>query len=603
MDKRRDDLCADENSGVLNGGCAELEASLKEHVDRVAEAYGFSKPYSERLVQSRARDIAAYFNASPPLSGAVDALTTDPAQSAIPQIAEMTQDQLIDAARARWFDGNPVSSDAVVDPVRAREFAEIAKRLGKTKMKRSNPILGKTKMKAVKPNIGEGETSADPKEVADLEAMAPFLLDVVKAMSDFTNFFEMQTALANPLTEMFTRNANFMLSTMLNLSRLRGQLRLDKNGKRLEYPHPHARMVDQLLGEVLKNLPSRQSVMSFDWVPKIQKSQYGTKKFVRKLDDAHDVREPLSKLGDLRSMQQIYQDFAERYGAKFPGMQGKADATLKLINKGAKIFKKAWYGGHSGLLGLGEETERMLAGARHGYFDALGWAYKSLDPFQEVQGDRAQAYLKDLFATLDRIFPSANVVWTDKIVDAKADPPPVDATESDFAKWWETATEAGNVLAFVNSHMGAEDFVVPIRNPKVTKVGTANSTFHEMIHVMLARGYFTSEELETLLDEVGPGTKIFKKQGVSDSFYRKSVWSEESLTFYLGQELAKRFATEHNYAKQISKEDADFSGAWKVKTKREPLQENKNTYRDMVDANQTHPTPVSYTHLTLPTKA
>ena len=246
--------------------CAELEASLKEHVDRVAEAYGFSKPYSERLVQSRARDIAAYFNASPPLSGAVDALTTDPAQSAIPQIAEMTQDQLIDAARARWFDGNPVSSDAVVDPVRAREFAEIAKR------------LGKTKMKAVKPNIGEGETSADPKEVADLEAMAPFLLDVVKAMSDFTNFFEMQTALANPLTEMFTRNANFMLSTMLNLSRLRGQLRLDKNGKRLEYPHPHARMVDQLLGEVLKNLPSRQSVMSFDWVPKIQKSQYGTKK-------------------------------------------------------------------------------------------------------------------------------------------------------------------------------------------------------------------------------------------------------------------------------------------------------------------------------------
>ena len=471
----------------------------------------------------------------------MDALSADPKQSAIPAIQKMGINDLVKALESRWFDGNPVSPDAIVDPVRAREYAEIVKRL-----KGYGTLTGVGKfMRAAQPVLGENETSADRYEVRYVKTMAPFILDMAKAVSDFHGFLEMQTPFYGILEKQAKAQVDFMLDLTLNLSRLRGQLRLDKDGKRLEYPHPYARMVDQLLGEVVKRLPARTSMVKSD-LGYLKADAYSIHDLNQNLMKSGSVIEAFRSFGQLRAMEQIYSDYAKKYGDMFPAMREAADSIKALRERAKKDFH---VGVHDKDLQsqLSDAEKSALQVARYGIYSTNGSSYSAVDPFSVVAGDKPLKWLKKFMSSLDKVFPSANIVWTDKIAEYdKLEDSPISDGNEKVNQWWKSLSKQSGIGAFMVPFRGAEFAVVPISR-QLSKYRIAETSFHEMIHVMIRNGYFTSGELQTLVDEIGPNTEIFKTQPISFN-YGKSGHAEESMTFYLGRELARIFSVSNMFA-------------------------------------------------------
>ena len=530
--------------------CAELRSFLTDHVNRAAAAYGYSRPFVEKMVQAKARDTAAYFNASPPLSGAVDALSADPNKSIIQKLDTMTTDELLEAGLARYYDANPVSPDAIVDPVRAREFGAIKKKLG--------PV-GKS---LIRPPLGKNDTAADPYEVNNLEKAAPLLLDMVGAVSDFQNFLEMQTPFYGIMKDMVADKSEFMLNLMLNLSRLRGQLRLDKDGKRLDYPHPRARMVDQLLGEVVKRLPSRSELVKTSRTL-IKNDPYHIADFMDNIDKSGNVMEVLKSFHHLRAMSQIYEDYGKKYGDMVPALRKAAEDTEALRKRGAKLFYNKYYSDREFDKFLSNTQKAGIAFAKHGIYTPKWYFHRSIDPLSAASGDYAQQWIESLTSQVEKIFPAAKIIWTDKIVEEhdfmhphSAVPDSPDAQQA--GEFWKFANEDKSLGAFIVPRRSVDYAVIPMI-PHLGKAKTAEYVFHEMMHVMIGNGYFTSDELQTMLAYVGPDTEIFGERGLAGR-YQSDEFVEESLTFYLGQELSRTFNVEkfHSVQKRTEYLNEDY---------------------------------------------
>ena len=260
----------------------------------------------------------------------------------------------------------------------------------------------------------------------------------------------MQTPLTTVLWRYKKSNSDFLVDLVLNLSRLRGELRLNDKGVRLEHPHPYARMVDQLLGQVVKNLPAR-SVIARENGSYLSDKAYSTRSFQKKIEETGDITKILAKVGQIEKMEKVYHQYVQKYAGSFSPLLELYDNIVELRDRGVKLF--------SGKVTIYQKKEfnpqdlveeGALAVAKHGYRQSGRHAFTEIDPFQNIQGDAPHKYIQDLLDALHGMLPSANLIWTDKIATHKNLKAMVNVPDKQKAEaWWATLSESQTTGAFV----------------------------------------------------------------------------------------------------------------------------------------------------------